>query len=217
MNLKSIGIGMALGATIALAGGAYISQPEEGGMGMPSPEEMAEMMAEMERLGSPGPHHEALNQFVGEWDTTMRMWWGGPGSEAEESSGHSSIKWILDGRFVQEDMTSTFTMPGPDGGMMEMEFRGMGLTGYDNFRNMYVSSWADNMTTQLIVGKGVADPRHAVFTHYCEMDEPTLDVVGRLVRIRNRVINEDRWVMEMYDLHAGEDYKVMEITYQRSQ
>jgi hypothetical protein len=59
------------------------------------------------------------------------------------------------------------------------------------------------------------DPSGKLFVGYGEMDEPMLDVQDRMVKYVTRIINNDKHVFEIYDLHAGADYKVMEITYER--
>ena len=63
--------------------------------------------------------------------------------------------------------------------------------------------------------KGTCDPSGKVFTFYGEMDEPMIDVRGRMVKYVNRIIDDKKHVFEIYDLHAGPDYKVVEITYER--
>ncbi len=47
------------------------------------------------------------------------------------------------------------------------------------------------------------------------MDEPMLGVVGRLVKYVTRIIDDDTHVFEIFDLHADDDYKVIEVTYER--
>jgi hypothetical protein len=67
----------------------------------------------------------------------------------------------------------------------------------------------------ILVGmSGMRDPS-GTFTYYGEMDEPMLDVHGRMVKYVSRIVNEDKHVFEIYDLHAGPGYKVVEITYER--
>jgi hypothetical protein len=36
-----------------------------------------------------------------------------------------------------------------------------------------------------------------------------------MVKYVTRIIDDDKHVMAMYDLHVGDDYKVMEVTYTR--
>ena len=39
--------------------------------------------------------------------------------------------------------------------------------------------------------------------------------MGRTVKYVTRIINDDKYVFEIIDLHASDDYKVIEITYTR--
>ena len=89
------------------------------------------------------------------------------------------------------------------------------MTGYDNARNMYTSSWASNMGTNVFTMAGSVDPSGKLFRFYGEMDVPMLGVVGRSVKYVTRIINDDKYVFEIIDLHASDDYKVIEITYTR--
>ncbi|MFG0330180.1 MAG: DUF1579 domain-containing protein [Phycisphaerales bacterium] len=213
-NLMYAGAFTALGALGATGLGFVMAQPEGGEM--PSPEEMQEMMEKMYAAMTPGEGHEKLDYFVGEWNTTMRIYMGGPGSPPVESTGTSSIEWILDGRFLREHMKSEIMMPDPEtGAMAPMSYEGIGTQGYDNYKNLYVSSWVDSMNTHLLTMRGAADPSGKVFTYYGEMDEPSLDVGGRMVKYKVTIQGDDRFIFEMTDLHAGENYKVMETVYER--
>ncbi len=186
-----------------------------GGMQMPSPEEMKAMMEKMEKAKTPGKAHKLLQQFVGEWDITIRIFFGGPGSDAIETKGKASIKSVLDGRFIQEEMTGEVMFPDETGAMKSMPFKGLGMTGYDNYRNMYVGTWADNQNTYLLTMRGMADPTGKVITSYGEMDEPMMDVFGRTVKYVTRIVDDNKHVFEIIDLHAGDNYKVVEVEYVR--
>ncbi len=213
---------LTVGATALIAASALIANqvasqepgapPSEAGQ--PPAEQMAQMMEAMkkwETLAAPAEQHKHLEPMVGTWDLTIKIWMGGPGTPAAESTGTSTIRWILGKRFLLEEMKAEMDM----GPMGKHDFEGLGLSGYDNYKNMYVNSWADNMGTQLLTMRGTRHPTTGVFTAYGEMDEPMLDLQDRMVKYVTRVINEDQHVFEMYDLPAGEDYRVMEITYTR--
>ena len=202
---------MALSALIT----TQVISDEQTPQGPYSPEDMAKMMEVWTALGAPGEHHKLLEPFVGQWNTVTKTWWGGPGSDPVESTGTTEVKWVLDGRFIMDETKSEFMMPTPTGEMKSTPYRGLGLTGYDNFRNMYVGVWMDSMGTQMLTMKGTADPSGKVFTFYGEMDEPGLNMVGRTVKYVTRIINNDKHVFEIYDLPVGDDYKVMELTYTR--
>lgn len=181
------------------------------------PPDMAELMKAYMAVATPGEHHKNLDHFVGTWDVAVKTFWGGPGAPPAESKGSVTTKWILDGRFILEDVNGEMLLPDEKGQMKPRAFKGMGMTGYDNYRNMYVSSWADNMGTALFTSTGSYNPNDKVYNFYGQMDEPGLKVVGRSVRSLIKVVSKDKHVFEMYDLHAGPDYKVMEITYTRKQ
>jgi hypothetical protein len=172
---------------------------------------MLEAMKKWQAIASPGEHHKHLETFVGTWDLAIKIWMGGAGTPATESEGTSTVRWVLGKRFLLEEMAAEMNM----GPMGRQEFEGLGLGGYDNYENMYVNCWADTMGTQLLTMRGTRHPITGVFTAYGEMDEPMLDMQDRMVKYVTRVINEDKHVFEMYDLPAGDDYKVMEITYTR--
>ena len=190
---------------------------EEKGAGSkgPSPQEMAEMMKRCLAIGAPGEHHKPLEHFVGTWDLSLKSWMGGPDTPATESKGTAEVKWILDGRFVEENVKSEMSMPDETGAMKKMAFVGRGVTGYDNFKQKYVSTWVDNMGTQVMLSKGDADPAGRVFTYYAEVDDPMEGKQELMLKEVIRVIDKDKHVFEMYNLSMGDNFKVMEITYTR--
>lgn len=139
----------------------------------------------------------------------------GAGAPANEDAGTSSFKWILGGRFIQQDVSGTSSMPDPTGKMQKLPFHGMGLMGFDNFRNMYTSMWVDDMGTMMMTQTGSAQPGGKTINMYGEMDEPGMKVVGRMVRSVIEWVDNDHFTYTMYDLHASPDYKVMQISYAR--
>lgn len=211
--------------TIAICAGLIgvnnaLSQPKQdkqGGMGMGGPgmQEMQKMQERMMRAMMPGEQHKELAKMAGTWKTTAKMWMSGPEGPATVTQGTSEIKSVLDGRFLLEEMNSEMKMPGPDGKEMTMPFKGIGMTGYDNFKNMYVGCWADSMGTQILNFSGMKPPGSDTYTFYGQMDEPMLNVSGRTVKYETKVINDNKHVFSMYDLHAGPNYKVVEVTYER--
>ncbi len=221
MNIRILACGIILGAaastliTGVLSDRAIASEFQDPGDGMPTPEEMQQMMEDWVATMTPGPQHEYLQTFVGTWDTTHRTWWGGPGTPATETHGTAEISSVLDGRYTQQSLTSTFEMPDATGGMNAVPYSGLGFTGYDNVRNLYIGTWMDNLGTQILTMKGSASPDGKTITMYGEMDEKMINVYGRTVKYVINIESADRHTFVIYDLHAGDDYKVMEIVYQR--
>ena len=182
--------------------------------GAPMPD-MVSMMKKWKAAYTPGEPHKKLDYFVGNWDTTTKMWMAGPGSPPTESKGTASMKWVLDNHFILHEAEGDMMMPDETMQMKKVKHKGMGLTGYDNYRNMYIGTWADNMNTTILAFAGMCDPAGKVFTHYGEMDEPMMDVRGRSVKYVTRIVDQDHFVFEIYDLMAGDNYKVFQIDYAR--
>lgn len=185
------------------------------GGGMPDAAAMAEMMKAWQAVKDPGPQHKIFESLVGEWDTVNRMYMGGPGTPPMESRGKSTTRAILGGRFITDEYKGEMLMPDETGQPKPMPFEGMGITGYDRYRNLYQGVWVDSMGTQLLTFSGAGDPNGKSMNMYGTMDEPGMKMTGRTVRYHTRIIDHDKHIFEMYDLAAGPDYKVMEITYTR--
>ena len=166
-------------------------------------------------LNKPGEAHRKLDVFAGEWKTTTSIWMAGPDKPPGVSEGKSTFAWILDGRFMEERTKSFLNFPGPDGKLMKVPFEGRGVMGYDKVRKLYVNTWVDSLSTYIGYQKGQFSADGKTLTLYGEMDEPAMGVFGRTIRIQTVLESENRHVFTMYDLHAGEDYKVMEIVYER--
>lgn len=164
-----------------------------------------EMMKKWMEAATPGAPHKLLDAFVGEWNVASK-WWMDPQSPPMESKGTSSKKWILDGRFLQEDF---------NGEMMGQPFKGTGLTGYDNMKRQYNSSWVDSSTTSMLVSLGAASADGKTFTFDSKMDDCMTGEKDKPVRFVLKVMSKDQHVFEMFDLGGGSEKKVGEMTYTR--
>ena len=215
-----------MGAGLAVVTTRVWSQDDEGakkhdkkggpaGGGMPDMAQMAEMMKKCEEAAKPGPNHKVLEHFVGEWNAATRMWMD-PSMPPMQTAGKSKSKWVMDGRFVMDEFEGELVMPGPKGEMVKVPFKGMGLTGYDNVKNLYVGSWVDSMTTGLLTMSGSFNPMTKTLLMFGKMDDLASGVYGKTVRYDTKILGEDKHVFTIYDCHAGVDYKVMEITYTRA-
>lgn len=201
MYRKSLMVRLVLVSVLAGAAVFVVAQDKQPQM---TPEQQ-KMMEEWMKIASPGEHHKHLDYFVGTWDVVTKMWME-PGTPPAESKGVSKSKWVLDGRFIQDDYT---------GEMMGMPYKGLGLTGYDNYRNLYVGSWFSNMGTNVLTFSGTRSQDGKSITFYGEMDEPALRMTGRTVKYVNTILGPDNWRFEIIDLAAGDNYKVIEMNYTR--
>ncbi len=134
----------------------------------------------------------------------------GPDAAPLESTGTAEVKWIYGQRFAVATLEAQQDM-----GDMKIPLESMTITGYDNFRNQYVGSMCSAMSTEIINFQGGVTPDGSTFNFYGTMHEPMLNVVGRLVRFTTTIVDENNHTLSVYDLHAGEDYKVLEFAYRR--
>jgi len=147
-------------------------------------EDMFKKMAEM---STPGKEHEALKPLIGSWTCAVKFWMA-PGTAPQESAGTMERKWILGGRFMQEDYK---------GSAMGMPFEGVGLIGYDKGQKRYDSSWMDSMSTSTMKMTGSADASGKTFTftgeNFCPME-------GKLLKGRStlEIVNNDKQILKMF-------------------
>jgi hypothetical protein len=173
----------------------------------PTADEMAQMQKRWMETTVPGKPHHRFDYFIGSWDTTMQMWMGGPESTPMESKGSASFRWLVDGRWVMEELK---------GQMMGQPYEGYSIHGYDNFKKKYVGVALDNMGTAMLTMKGLLDQSGTTMIEYGEMDEPMTGEVGKHVKYVTRIVDESHFSFEIHDLDIGEtNTKVIQIDYTR--
>jgi hypothetical protein len=172
----------------------------------------SEMMEKMMELSKPGENHKLLARGVGTWTYTVKMWMNpDPKAPPIESRGQSVAKETMDGRFVISDHTGKFPMPGPDGKMTEMEFKGMAVEGYDNVQKKFVATWIDNMGTGIMILEGLY--RDSSFIYHGEY-EP---IPGMKTKVREiiKVVDQNHRTFEFFEYRDGNYVKTMEMEYTR--
>lgn len=166
--------------------------------------EMAAEMAAWAEAMTPGPQHEKLAGMAGEWDGEITMWME-PGAEPTVSAFTASRRMTFGGRFLEEDVESSF---------MGQPFLGRAVVGYDNVTGKWWSTWIDNHTTGLMIGEGSWDEESNTGTfRYTHSDPVTGEpVVGKGI---TRILSADHEVHEMWEERDGESVKTMELVYRR--
>lgn len=164
--------------------------------------DMAQMMAEMQRLGTPGPEHEALMKDAGAWDNTYRFRMS-PDAPWTESTGSVKAHPVLGGRYLWQDIEGT---------AMGMPFQGFQLLGFDKMTSEYTALWGDSMSTWTVTSRGKEGPKGVI-----EMKGTMVDVAGQ--RPFRMVVTEkgpDERHIAMYDtIPPHGEIVVMEITQKR--
>ena len=168
--------------------------------------DMQSMMEVYKELATPGAPHRLLAHLAGSWNATHKSWME-PDQPPTESSGTCEQKMILDGRFLQQELS---------GEMMGSPFTGIGFMGYDNHTKKYVSTWLDNMGTGIYLFEGSAGPDGRSIVQTCRYDDPVQGVMEW--RSVTRLVDDNTYAVEMYGTDkSGKEKKMMEGTYTRKQ
>lgn len=157
------------------------------------------MMQAWQEYMTPGPMHQMMAKGVGEWKTEIKMWMD-PSQPPTTVEGTAVCEAMLDGRYFQTKHQSM---------MMGMPFTGMDISGYDNAKKKFFSTWIDNMGTGVMVLEGTYDEA----TKTLNMMGTTVDPMGKEIKIREVIknIDDDNTFFEMYSEQDGKEIKSMEI------
>ncbi len=172
-----------------------------GAAGQPSAEEAA-MMAKMIAFATPGEAHKKLNPLVGSWSCETKMVQA-PGAPPQVGTGTAERKWVLDGRYIYEEVKST---------MMGMPFSGIGYTGYDNKEKKYFYTWIDSMGTGMMRETGTADAAGKVFNFSGENYDCMSDKVKK-TRSTMEIVDNSKHTVKMFDTGPdGKEFVAFELT-----
>ena len=158
------------------------------------------------RHAMPCKEHKLLDRMAGRWGT-VSTYWKAPGDPPVESKGTAERKWILDGRFMMEEL---------DGGVLAMPFRGVGLYGFDAFEKKYTSAWLDTTSTAICTYLGAYDEKKDLVEFVGDYGDPW---TGEKKRIRGvtRFMGRDKHALELYlPKEGGGEHKLLEIVYTRT-
>ncbi len=169
------------------------------------PPGMDEMMQKWMQYITPDEHHKKLDAFAGTWETVPSVMTE-PGKDPVTSKGTAEFKWMLGGRYMQQDFS---------GSMMGMPMNGIGFNGYDKNQKTYFMIWMDNMSTAYMVGNGQFDQSGKTLNLYAKMDDPTTGDYNKNERLVLHWVDDNQFTFTIYDLSGGEDFKVLEMTYTR--
>lgn len=180
--------------------------------GQPSAADMQKMMQQMLEMSKLNENHKLLTSLDGNWDYKIKFWMNpDPNAKPQESTGTATRKSIMGGRYVTMDVSGKMQMPDETGKMKDVQFKGMGIEGYDNVKKKFVASWIDNMGTGMEFSEGSYDPSTKTFTYTMEM-EP---MPGMKTQVREviKIADNNHMMLEWYENQGGQEKKTMEINY----
>lgn len=165
----------------------------------------ATMMKNWEAFMTPGDMHAMLAKSNGTWTTEVTSWMDAS-KPPMKSTGTSVNKMVMGGRYQEGTHT---------GNMMGMPFEGRSLTGYDNGKKAFVSTWIDNMGSGIMMMEGTWDEATKSITMKGKGMDP-MTMRENEYREVFKIVDDNTEIMEMYGPgHDGNEYKMMEIKYTR--
>jgi hypothetical protein len=165
-----------------------------------------QVVDELTRFAKPGPQHQVLAAFAGRWTTTTRAF-ADPTTRPAEFAGSAESRMILGGRYLELESRSTVN---------GAENHGLGLYGYDVFKEKYTFYFIHDGDTQALEGLGDANPEGTRIAFEVAMDMPTTGERAKPFRAVLRRDGPDRYLFEMLEKHPdGKDTKVLEVAYDR--
>jgi len=154
---------------------------------------------------TPGKEHQMIASWDGNWSGNVTMW-NSPGTAPSTSTMEATNKTVLGGRYQESTIT---------GNMMGMPFEGRGTMGFDNAKKEFVSTWADNMGTGIMMTTGKWDDATKSITFTGKSIDPSTYKDYDFKEVFS-VPDNDHQLMEMYGPGPdGKEYKMMEIRLSR--
>lgn len=168
-----------------------------------------EMMKKAKEFATPGEPHKQLQKMTGKWSYTSK-WWMRADAKPEESKGSSSMRMILGGRFLEQNIK---------GKSMGQPYEGHGMIGYDNLKKQYETTWTDNMSTGMMRATGTYDDATKTLTEQGEFTCPMTPDNKATYRGETKWIDANNFTYSMYGkgmTQKDDEFKMMELTYKRS-
>jgi len=164
----------------------------------------AAMFKAMQDFATPGKMHQWLASFNGEWDATV-ISFANP-VQPDTSKVSQTYSMTLNGLYQEGKLT---------GSMMGMAFEGKSVTGFDNAKKIFISTWIDNLGSGIIVMTGTYNESTKTMSLAGAQSNP---VTGKDSGIRQvmKMIDNNTYTLEMYgDGFDGKEIKFMEGTFKR--
>ena len=209
-----VGLGIVVGSLVAAdpakdakpaaAKAAPAGQPE---FKLPAGWTEADMQACM-IAATPGEQHKFLAKQVGVWQGKCQMWMPGGEGEPMKSDCTYTVTSIMDGRYIKAELVGEMPGMGP--------FFGLGITGFDNVSQKFVSTWVDNHNTGIINGTGAASQDGRVMTWNFSVNCPITKKPATM-RHHETVTGENTKTLEIFgsDPKTGKEYKAMRVEFTR--
>ena len=206
MNVRMLVCGFVLGAGTALVSTEILSAGE--------PDFDDARMKLYQKYALPGPFHDKMEFFEGEWDVTTKIWMEGPDAPPALSTATVSHKFMFGDRFLQTTMRGTINLE-INGEVMAIPTEAIGYLGYDNFKEKYVSVWIDSYNTGIHYAEGNVDETGKIFTYFATMDVWEENARDRPYKMVDRIVDDNTIVSEVHDLIVQGETRIFEMVSKR--
>lgn len=152
---------------------------------------------------SPGPVHQRLNDLAGTWDVAIQYKLG---DTVHEGKATCEAKWILDGRFLQQEYKSRFR---------GQPFQVIQLLGYDNPRKKTIEIMIDNRSTSALHNEGSISNDGKVITN---LGEGLNSATGKPYKLRTvtTIVDPSHFTLEWFRIEdGGKENRVVSMTHTR--
>jgi Protein of unknown function (DUF1579) len=155
------------------------------------------------KTDEPGPIHRRLNELAGIWDVTIQYTLA---DKKHEGKATCEAKWILDGRFLQQEYHSRF---------QSKPFQVVQLLGYDNPRKKTIEIMMDSLSTGVRYNEGSISEDGKVITN---LGQGIDHVTGKPYKLRTvtTIVDRDHFTLEWF--HAGDggkEHRVVSMSHAR--
>jgi hypothetical protein len=159
-------------------------------------------------------HKEMARNMVGDWNTESTFWFS-PTGQPQVSKGHAKFEPLMGARFVTQDYSGKITLPDENGKLVEKDFKGHGIYGYNTISKEYECTWIDSTATGIMLSTGMKAPNgDLVFSG--QYDDP---MNGQKKSAKSVLHHEskDKMVFTTYEIASdGAAHKAIEVVYTRS-
>ena len=153
-------------------------------------------------LNAPGEQHKKLDVLVGAWDVTVSF----PVARGRNMQGKSSCeaKWVMDGRFVRREYTSTFA------GKLLTVVR---YLGFDRHKGKFVEVQFESTHTDVMHNEGtISDDGKTITTWGSHVDT----AAGKEVKVRGvtTLLDQNSFKVELF-YGEGTESKTITLMHKR--
>ncbi|MFH1194679.1 MAG: DUF1579 domain-containing protein [bacterium] len=153
---------------------------------------------------TPGPMHEILAKGAGDWKVKSTFWMY-PGAEPQVTDGTAKGEMILGGRYLRVEQSTT---------VMGMPMNGVSLEGFDNAKEIFVSTWIDNMGSGISFTEGKYDAEKKMINYEGKMTDPMTKSDAKF-RQTTEWTDDGKIIIKMYGYTQGVEYQNMEAIFSK--